>query len=51
VLERFGQIRTIEELNGDNIHRLENILTLDPGVHDWFDQLKVWLERKPDVGT
>jgi len=47
VLDRFGQIR-IDELNGTNIHRLENILTLDSVVHDWFDQLKVWLDRKPD---
>jgi hypothetical protein len=51
VLDQFGQIRTIDDsdLNGNNIHRLENILTLDKVVHEWFDQLKVWLERKPNV--
>ena len=51
MLERFGQISPVDELNGDKIHRLENVLTLDPSIHDWFDKLKIWLERKSDVGA
>jgi hypothetical protein len=49
VLSRFGQINTIKELNGKSVHRLENILTWSSEVHQWFDGLKIWLERKPDV--
>ncbi|KIJ54918.1 hypothetical protein M422DRAFT_153287 [Sphaerobolus stellatus SS14] len=49
VLDRFGQINSIEELNGPAVHRLQNILTLEIGKHMYFDQLNIWLERKPDV--
>ena len=51
MLERFGEIRTADEFNGDKIYRLENILTLEPTLRDWFEQLNIWLERKSDVGT
>ncbi|TFK62455.1 hypothetical protein BDN72DRAFT_777064 [Pluteus cervinus] len=47
ILDRFGRVDTIAELNGANVHRLENILTLSPEFHDWFDQLRFWLERDP----
>jgi len=30
------------ELNGDQIHRLENIITLDPIIHTEFDNLSIW---------
>ena len=49
VLARFGQIDAIEELNGDNMHRLENVLTLNSDAHTLFDTLKLWLERNPAV--
>ncbi|PPQ93669.1 hypothetical protein CVT25_012728 [Psilocybe cyanescens] len=45
VLSQFGQIRFIEELNGENLHRLENILTLDAVLHQQFDNLMIWLEK------
>jgi hypothetical protein len=32
------------DLNGNNIHRLENVLTLDIGIHSLFDELKLWFE-------
>ncbi|KAF8879045.1 hypothetical protein BD779DRAFT_1676583 [Infundibulicybe gibba] len=48
VLGQLGQIQITDELNGVDVHRLENILTLDNVVHGWFGQLKVWLERKPE---
>ena len=44
VVERFGYNKAFEELNGTGIHRLENILTLDPNVHFSFDRLRLWLE-------
>ncbi|KAF8968106.1 hypothetical protein BDZ97DRAFT_1800895 [Flammula alnicola] len=47
-LERFGQIDSIEELNGDKIHRLKNVLTLEPTILDCFDTLEIWLEKNPD---
>jgi len=45
---RYGQIDTTEELNGAAIHRLENILTLCGEIHERFDKLYMWLERKTD---
>lgn len=34
----------MDDLNGAKIHRLENVLTLDLGVHSYFDALKIWFE-------
>jgi len=48
VLLRFGQIRAIEELNGPGLHRLQNLLTLDVGLHRLFDSLDLWFERSED---
>lgn len=47
VLERFGYTTLSEELNGKNIHRLDNILILDPVAHDHFDHLELWFEPVP----
>ncbi|KAG9082390.1 hypothetical protein FS749_006876 [Ceratobasidium sp. UAMH 11750] len=41
ILESYGGIN-INELNGKNMHRLENVLTLQVGLHDAFDTLQVW---------
>lgn len=49
ILFRFGQIRAIEELTGMNLHRLENILTLDAVLHRHFDSLAIWLEKTDAV--
>jgi hypothetical protein len=49
VLSRFGQIDTISELNGDSVHRLENIFVLGTEAHQLFDTLKLWLEKQPGV--
>ncbi|KAF8889169.1 hypothetical protein CPB84DRAFT_1733076 [Gymnopilus junonius] len=45
VLLRFGQLRSIEELNGAGVHRLQNVLTLETGLHEFFDSLEIWLEK------
>jgi len=42
VMSRFGHESLPDELNGSKIHRLENVMTLDNGVHTLFDQLKLW---------
>jgi HNH endonuclease len=33
-----------DELNGPDIHRLENVMTLETGIHTLFDNLKLWLD-------
>ena len=40
-----------KELNGSGIHRLENILTLNPDAHSFFDTLQLWLEPVEVVGN
>jgi hypothetical protein len=44
VVERMGGILLPDELNGADIHRLENVLTLEMGVHAMFDCLGLWFE-------
>jgi len=44
VLDRFGYKKPFHELNGDKIHRLENVFTLSYDVHILFDALQLWLE-------
>ncbi|KIO25599.1 hypothetical protein M407DRAFT_75508 [Tulasnella calospora MUT 4182] len=45
VVERFGQVNMItESLNGPNIHRVENVLTMVHSAHDLFDKLQLWFE-------
>jgi len=41
---RMGGVSVAYELNGADIHRLENVMTLAIHVHDAFDQLELWLE-------
>jgi hypothetical protein len=44
VMDRFGYKQIPSNLNGNKIHCLENVLTLDVGVHSLFDELKLWFE-------
>ena len=44
VMERFGNISMKNELNGSNVHRLSNILTLSNEIHYLFDELYIWFE-------
>lgn len=43
IFDTFGYKPHLDELNGLNIHRLENVITLDPNVHDLFNRLSLWL--------
>jgi hypothetical protein len=45
VMNRFGQVLITEELNGNDIHRLENVITMASDKHLAFDQLKLWFEE------
>ncbi|KAI6012252.1 hypothetical protein EDC04DRAFT_2905058 [Pisolithus marmoratus] len=50
VLDRFGYSSLQEELNGPNIHRLENVITMEPSLHHLFDSLQIWFTEtaEPD---
>jgi hypothetical protein len=45
VIDRFEGFKVYEELNGLNIHCLENILTLRQELHTLFDALALWFEE------
>jgi hypothetical protein len=48
VLGRFGySIAT--ELNGNGIHRLQNVMTMGHDIHALFDSLLVCLEEKVSI--
>ncbi len=42
VLKHFGY--AVEKLNGDKVHSLFNVMTMQKDVHDWFDSLDMWFE-------
>ncbi|KAF5310633.1 hypothetical protein D9619_008090 [Psilocybe cf. subviscida] len=42
VMTRFGYTSLPDDLNGPNIHRLENIMTLQGDIHKLFDSLSIW---------
>ena len=44
VIERFGGLLITDELNGADIRRLENIITMDVNLHTKFDRLAILLE-------
>ncbi|GBE87978.1 hypothetical protein SCP_1202040 [Sparassis crispa] len=49
VLDRFGKVNVVDnELNGQGIHRLPNVLTMSVDVHIYFDTLQIWFE---EIGT
>lgn len=50
-MERFGQVLGVDELNGPQIHRLENVMTMDVSFHQWFDSLVIWLEATVSAVT
>ncbi|KIO15597.1 hypothetical protein M407DRAFT_237050 [Tulasnella calospora MUT 4182] len=45
VVQRFGKVSVItESLNGPDIHRVENVLTMCLSAHELFDKLELWFE-------
>ena len=44
ILKCFGYEDLPKRLNGDGINCLDNVMTLDPVIHDWFDRLEIWFE-------
>jgi hypothetical protein len=47
VLKRFGY--AVDNLNGDKVHSLFNVMTMQKDVHDWFDRLEIWFEATVSV--
>jgi hypothetical protein len=45
ILENFGYANVMDDLNGDKIHRLENVLTLASGQRIFFEELDIWLTK------
>jgi hypothetical protein len=43
-LESFGAIQILDELNGDRIHGLENIISMCGDAQYTFPRLILWLE-------
>ena len=44
ILEQMGAIDVITELNSNGIHCLENVMTMEVGIHALFDKLALWFE-------
>ncbi|KAI9440706.1 hypothetical protein H4582DRAFT_1938896 [Lactarius indigo] len=44
ILSCFGYKDLPESLKRSGIHGLDNVMTLDPSCHDWFDSLLLWFE-------
>ena len=43
VLKRFGY--NVDNLNGEKVHSLFNVMTMEHNVHDNFDRLELWFEK------
>ncbi|KAF4622953.1 hypothetical protein D9613_001636 [Agrocybe pediades] len=46
-LRQFGYSEVPEQLDGANIHRLENVMTLRMELHYYFDTLNLWFVAMP----
>lgn len=44
ILKCFGYEELPERLKGNVIRSLDNVMTLDLSVHNWFDRLELWFE-------
>ncbi|KAF8551727.1 hypothetical protein OG21DRAFT_1466832 [Imleria badia] len=45
VIQRYGMLSPPgQELNGDQVHHLENVMTLWNGIHSIFNELHMWFE-------
>ncbi|KAI6028835.1 hypothetical protein F5J12DRAFT_961323, partial [Pisolithus orientalis] len=51
VLDRFGYSALREELNGPNIHRLENVVTMEESLRIHFDRLWIWFTATEEPNT
>jgi hypothetical protein len=47
VLKRFGY--DVESINGEKVHSLYNVMTMERNVHDMFDRLELWFEETVSI--
>lgn len=40
-MSQFGYPQIRQQLEGDQIHRLENVMTLHPEIHVLFEEMKL----------
>ncbi len=45
VLERFGHAGLREELAGEKIHRIDNVMTLEVSAHEFRNNMDLWFEE------
>lgn len=45
MINDFGSIDVLNDLNGDNIHNLRNGFTMIQSLHTDFDNLDLWFEK------
>ncbi|KAG8906720.1 hypothetical protein FRB99_006318 [Tulasnella sp. 403] len=53
IIEMFSQVQ-LDEFNGQDINRLENVLTLSSDLHSLFGELNIWfkpVESRPNCYT
>lgn len=43
VLKRFGY--DVNSINGEKVHSLYNVMTMELNIHDKFDRLELWFEE------
>ncbi|THH07530.1 hypothetical protein EW146_g9291 [Bondarzewia mesenterica] len=46
-IDNQSNVNVVAELNGSDIHRLENVMTLSLNLHEMFGNLEIWFEETP----
>ena len=44
IMEQMGTINVINELSGNGIHHLENVMTIEEGIYALFNKLALWFK-------
>lgn len=48
---RFGSVYVLDELNGNQINRRQNLMSLGISAHADFDSLEIWFEPLVEKGV
>ncbi|TFK66209.1 hypothetical protein BDN72DRAFT_844621 [Pluteus cervinus] len=51
ITTRFGYSTIVDELAGQNIHRLENVMTMSTQIRELFDSLDLWFVATDEEDT
>ncbi|KAH9008972.1 hypothetical protein EDB84DRAFT_1280840 [Lactarius hengduanensis] len=51
ILDCFGYKGFPQKMTGKKINSLDNVMTLELNIHNWFDQLAVWFEAEGSPNT